>query len=336
MELPKRLLFDEFVCIIEETMKGRLGEEYFFQRQRVVKNNGIVLVSLIIRKKDELIVPSIYLNTYYSQYQEGRGIDEICNELLNVYLYTKKNEISNFGEIIYCFEEMKSNIIYRIINYEKNKDHLEEVPYIKVLDFAVTFHCLVRDDTEGIGTIRITKEHCKQWGVKVEELYRHAMKNTPNLFPALIRPMEEVMLELMKKEVLSFTMNDIKYIGSQKDKQMEAEQAANEFIQMLQYESPKCKVDMYVLSNSRGINGASCVLYPEILSNFAKEIDSDFFILPSSIHELILVPVEEHLGIKQLKEMVMEINQTQVPLEEVLSDVIYCYSRNKKQMIGIA
>lgn len=336
MQLSKKLSFEEFVCFVEKTLMEHLGSEYFSQRKKVVKNNSVTLISLVIRKRDELIVPCIYLNTYFSQYEEGRQINEICDEILDVYLYSKDSERNSFDEIIFRYDEMKSSIIYRIINYEKNKELLESVPYIKVLDFAVTFHCLVRDDEEGIGTIRITEEHRKQWGVKLEELYIIAMKNTPEIFPALIRPMEEVMLELMKKEVMSFAMDDISHLGLAEEKHLEAEQAANEFIQMLHYENPKCKVDMYVLSNSRGINGASCILYPEILSDFADQIDNDFFILPSSIHELILVPVEEQLGIKQLKEMVMEINQTQVPLEDVLSDDIYCYSRSNKQMIGIA
>lgn len=336
MDLSSMLSMDEFVCMVEEYVMECMGKEYYSQKQTVVKNNGVSLTSLIIRKKDELIAPCIYLNAYYQQYEEGRSVREICDEIMDIYLNAKVNGSNHFKDITYQFDSMKSNIIFRLINFDKNKESLEAVPHRRVLDFAVTFHCLVREDEDGIGTIRITGEHCKQWDVTVEDLYYHAMKNTPSLFPPMIRPMEEVMLELMKKEVLSFAMSDLSHSGSDLEKQREAELAANEFIQMLHNENPKSKVDMYVLSNSRGINGASCILYPEILSGFSDELNGDFYILPSSIHELILVPVVEHLGIKQLKEMVMEINQTQVPMDEVLSDEIYCYSKCKKQMILVA
>ena len=335
MGLSNTLSMEEFVCMVEDLVMEQLGSDFFSQKQTVVKNNGVNLISLIIRKKKELVAPCIYLNSYYLQYETGRKVKDICDEIIKIYINVKRNGRDEFKDITYQYEEMKSNIIFRLTNFDKNKDMLESVPHFKVLDFAVTFHCLVREDEDGIGTIRITKDHCKQWDVTIEDLYFHAMKNTPCLFPPMIRPMEDVMLELMRKEVLSFAMNDLNNLDGL-EKQKEIELAAKEFMQMLNYENPKCKVDMYVLSNSRGINGASCILYPEILSGFSDEINSDFYILPSSIHEMILVPVVEHLGIQQLKEMVMEINQTQVPMDEVLSDQIYCYSKTKKQMDLIA
>lgn len=336
MDLEKKVSFEEFVCTMEEKAIAWLGNEYEVERKHVLKNNGVALVGLVIRKSDELIVPSIYMNEYFAQYEDGRDVMDIWNEIIHVYISAKENTKIQFRELSYQFEDMKNSIVFRLINYEKNEELLNQVPHMKVMDFAITFHCLVRNDEDGVGTIRITKEHCTQWGVVTEDLYVLAMKNTPMIFPASIRRMEDIMRELMKKEMLSFSATSLEDEVTLEDRQKEAEKAANEFIQLLQLENPKRKVDMFVLSNEKGINGASCILYPEVLSNFASELNNDFFILPSSVHELILVPFEEHLGTKQLKEMVMEINQTQVPLDEVLSDEIYCYSRVEKQMIGIA
>lgn len=306
-----------------------MGKSNYVEKKQVQKNNGINLISLIMKGEEDTIVPSIYLNDYFKQYEDGKDMDRLWEELMLDYMIAKESSKTQLSDLSYTYENMKESIIYRMVNYEKNKEMLQLVPHLKILDFAITFHCLVRNDTEGIGTIRITEEHCEQWEVTTKELYLQAMKNTPNIFPAVIRPMEEIMRELMKKEMMDFHKQQLQEDISLDEQEKEAEQAANDFIELLQHDDSKRNLNMYVLSNTKGINGAGCLLYPDVLSGFASKIDNDLFVLPSSIHELILVPYEESLGIYQLKEMVKEINQTQVPAEEVLSDAIYCYSKSK-------
>jgi hypothetical protein len=89
---------------------------------------------------------------------------------------------------------------------------------------------------------------------------------------------------------------------------------------------------MYILSNFKGINGASCLLYENVLSEFAQLIQSDFYILPSSIHEIILVPYDKAILKEALAEMVEEVNRTQVSGDEVLSDRVYFYSRKNNSL----
>jgi uncharacterized protein YdhG (YjbR/CyaY superfamily) len=89
---------------------------------------------------------------------------------------------------------------------------------------------------------------------------------------------------------------------------------------------------MYILSNSNGINGASALLYPEVIENFSNTIKSNVYILPSSIHEVILVPFQEEIDKSQLIQMVNEVNETQVAKEEVLSSSVYYYDRLRKEL----
>jgi hypothetical protein len=89
---------------------------------------------------------------------------------------------------------------------------------------------------------------------------------------------------------------------------------------------------MYVLTNYKGINGASCLLYPEILDQIGDKLNADFYILPSSIHELILIIDDGKMNPISLREMVCEVNQTQVAADEVLSDQVYYYSREKQRI----
>ena len=90
---------------------------------------------------------------------------------------------------------------------------------------------------------------------------------------------------------------------------------------------------MYILSNVKGINGASCMMYPDVIRNFCRILKCNVYVLPSSIHEVILLPAASFYEKEQLEEMVYEINQSEVPYEEVLSDHVYYYSLEKKQLM---
>ena len=85
---------------------------------------------------------------------------------------------------------------------------------------------------------------------------------------------------------------------------------------------------MYVLSNQEKLYGAACMLYPEVLSAFGEICGRDFYVLPSSIHEVLLVFAEEGKE-KELKEIVTDMNRNHVAPEEVLSDSIYHYNTKK-------
>lgn len=89
-------------------------------------------------------------------------------------------------------------------------------------------------------------------------------------------------------------------------------------------------IPMYVITNRARTNGAGAILYPELLKDFATAIHKDLFILPSSVHECILLPVFGDENIDELKSMVKDINETQVAPEEVLSDSVYYYSMEKQ------
>jgi hypothetical protein len=226
-----------------------LGEDYQIELKHVLKNNGVMLDGLLIRKYNQSVSPSIYLNQYYEQYNEGRDFQEILEEILGTYEASQEESIQIGLNFKYEFDQMKSIITYRLINYEKNKHLLKKIPHIRFLDLAVTFHCIIRNDEDGIGTVRVTQEHQQNWEISVEELWKLAAVNTRRLFPAVIRPMEDIVLDLMSQNHL------------------ESE---------LEFNSHS--THMYVLTNTKGINGATCLLYQGVLEEFAHKLGSDFYI----------------------------------------------------------
>ena len=93
------------------------------------------------------------------------------------------------------FENICGRVIYRLVNYEKNKEILEDCPHIRLYNLAVTFRWVARIDDVGVSTSLITNKQVKEWGVSVNDLVLAARQNTPRLFPAQIIDMEEMLAD---------------------------------------------------------------------------------------------------------------------------------------------
>lgn len=203
------------------------------------------------------------------------------------------------------YESVKNNIVYKLINTERNRELLEDIPYIEFLDLSVVFQCLLSQKESRLETLLIHNVHTKLWDVTVVDLYRAAKENTGRLLPYEIKDMVDVILEIMKTE------------GTEEFDYEES---------MVEPESNKV---MYVLSNQKRIEGAVCIMYPGLLRDFADGIGSGFYIIPASVHEVLLLPSENPEDREELKTMVREINDTKLEAEEILSYSMYWFDKSK-------
>lgn len=206
------------------------------------------------------------------------------------------------------YESVKNNIVYKLINTEKNRELLEDIPYIEFLDLSIVFQCLISKKESHLETLLIHNVHTKIWGVTVEDLYKVAVENTRVLLPYEIKNMADVIDEIMKEE--------------------DAEHFKHEDC-MAKLESNNI---MYVLSNQKRIEGAVCIIYPRLLRNFADKIGSSFYIIPASVHEVLLLLSENPEDREELKAMVKEINDTQMKAEEILSYSMYWFDKDKREI----
>lgn len=311
----QRLSYEQFLDAVLASTKKKLGENYFVESKQIRKNNGTVYDGIVISQKEEAIMPNIYLSDYYEQYLEGKGMEEIVQEIICMYEETYQ-ERKNLGAAFeFRYPKIKEQLVFRIVSLERNQELLKEMPYIPFLDCAITFQCIATIDDKGIGTVRITNDHMKEWGITTSELFGAAYNNTRRLLPASIRTMEEILADLLGQEIAASDE------GEKED-----------ILELLSTNPKESKASMYVMSNEMGINGAGCLLYQEELEAFKERTGGDFYILPSSIHELILVPNTEEFSVSSLEEMVKDINDTKVPLEEVLSNRVYLYSQIKGEL----
>lgn len=289
------MTYQEFKTNTIQVISNKLGSNFQVTLQDILKNNDTHLDGLTILANGCNLSPTIYLNPFYEQYLEGRELDAIYDEILFIYNnHTPKGniDISFFTD----YEKVKERIVFKLVNYERNKELLKKVPHIRYLDLALIFNCLLDSSREGFATILIYHHHLSFWHITVNELYELAVKNTPRLLHYHIENMADIISDIIS--------------------------AGDPCL----FEHSYDPLPMYILSNKSKLNGSGCILYENLLAQISAKLHSDLYILPSSIHEVLLIPTNHSKTSTELTALVEEVNSTQLLPEEILSDHVYHYS----------
>lgn len=292
--------YKEFVEYIKMNAGYIAGEGGNITINHVIKNNGCEMDGLVIMEKGKDIAPTIYLDSLYELYTNGENIKSIIRQIELIY-EQNKNNVTFDVNILKHFDTIKDKIVYKVFNYRSNEKLLEQVPHKRILDLAVVFYCLLDNEYGRSATALIYNNNLKNWNVNIDDVYKAALKNTPDLLHSKISSMaalfEKCGVNVDGEEV------DLKdYVPS----------------------------DMYVLTNESKLNGAACILYENVLYDFAQKLGADLYILPSSVHEVILLPKLSMFEKDELVNMVKEVNTEGVAADEVLSDHVYEYNRTER------
>ncbi len=315
----KRFL-EETVTIVEKKM----GEGYNVSTEHVLKNNGVELDGILILKEGEHVSPSIYLNEYYEEYKHGKSMEAIACEVIDAY-YQYINQKDRFvSELDLSFEKFKDKIYFRLVNFKQNKKLIKQVPHIPFLDLAILFYCLVEQKEGMIGSLHISNDLMKEWDIGKAELFRLAMENTPRLFPVCVRTMDEMVGGMLKKDMEEL----VSYYREKGASSKTAREVEKNCIEVLEHLKSCREKKIYVVTNTAGVNGAAVLLYENWIQNFSELKQTDFYILPSSIHEILLIPSGSGFYEEELKEMVREVNRNHVPEEDILSNEVYIYHKD--------
>lgn len=308
--------YQEFLQTIKEEVRKQVPGDYRVTMNSVIKNNNQMLDAITIMEPDSL-APNIYLNRYYEDFIQGRSLESILQEILSI--SNNNKEIKNdMLPDLFNFDSIRSQIAYRLINLGMNQKRLNDFPYQVVEDMAKVYYLVVKSDSEGIASVAITNDLLGKWKVNIECIDKLAYENTPFLFPEKLRSMGEVIKEMITKEFGALSGENI----SSEDKEL-----YEHILVQLTDDAPRDNdnEEMYILSNESGVNGASVILYENVLHDFAVEQQSNFYILPSSVHEVILLPVHKEVTKEALRKMVREVNNSEVPVGEVLSNEVYYF-----------
>lgn len=284
-----------------------LGKDYKAEIKQVQKNNGICRTGLLVLAKGRNIAPTIYLERFFEAYKNGISVDRIVSIIVRT---CREDSVKGNIDLDFFrdFGKLQERICYRLVGKKGNEILLEGIPHMEYLDLAICFFYAYYSDEMGEGSILIHNSHMEMWHVCTEDLFRLAQVNTPRLFPWKCGTLWEMLYENIQE-------------GQEEGGGENALQA-----------SVPDDIPMKVLTNSRRNYGASAVLYPGVLEEEAEKMGGDFYILPSSVHETILLPYDRMLSAGFMKEMIFDINRTQVEPEEVLSDSLYYYDAEMKEI----
>jgi len=294
----------EFVQKVQYAVEKRVGEGVQVKVHEIHKNNNTVFQGLLIMSEGQNVSPTIYLNSFWEAYQQGVTLNVIIEHIMRVYRQDTPKEnvdMSFFKE----YDKVKDRICYKLISFERNRELLEKIPYFKFLDLAICFYYAYQGEELGEGSILIHNNHMEMWQVTRADLLDAAGQNTPSLFPCEVESMEDTLRQLM---------------GICPEECDESE---------INFERA---LEMQIISNQSKIYGASCILYPDVLEKMSREAGKSLYVIPSSVHEMLVLPDDGWEDGRHLQKMIAEVNDTQVEPEAVLSDCLYYYDIQDKQI----
>lgn len=287
--------FKLFTNEIVEMLQEKLGAECTVTVTEVLKNNNVSLTGIVVMKESDNVAPTIYLEEPYRQYQDGSTLQEIVDEIATLYekqTHNVKVDMDFFRD----FSMVKDRIYHKVINYDKNRKLLEDIPYFRWHDLAIIFYYAMEEAAFGRASIMLHNSHLDMWGRSAEEVYCVAKENMRQSMPELLMPMQKL-------------LEDVAGIkAGERD------------------------LPLYVLTNKSRMFGASAMLYSNKIGELATKLNSNLLILPSSVHEVLLLPDDQVQEYDFYKEMVRDVNTTQVDPEEILSFNLYRYEREKEEI----
>ncbi|MEG0154920.1 MAG: DUF5688 family protein [Lachnospiraceae bacterium] len=319
--------YQEFKDCIKENIKNYLPEKYQeaeVEIQEITKNNNLKLDGLIVKLPEYNICPTIYINSFFKEYEEGVELLSILEEIADIrQLHDVEKNVS--AEDFLGFERVKDSIVFKVVGAESNKTMLSDIPHRMENDMAIIYQILLKETDEGMGVVKVTNEIMGRLGMNEQTIHDLALENTQRRFPATFRSMDDVMKEIMRENFMGIDLNAI---SDGDDMKVFLESLLKESME----EMSESSLPMFVLTNECKINGAATLFYPDIKEQIAEQLGGDYFVLPSSLHEILVLPDDGHMTYHELKDMVNEVNQTQVSPDEVLTGEVYRYDKESKRL----
>lgn len=258
--------------------------------------------ALMVRIPGSNYAASVELDGFYERRKnapETNVFREFKAMLESMDLEQGKN-LENAGNLLADYSRVKENLFIRCSSADKNTSFLNSSPHTTLGDLAFTVHVGLnwQEGTTPAYTAVVSEDMLNSWGISKDTLFRDAINNSARRLPVMCKPLSDVMMGFMGMEVV------------------ERDEPDN---------------GLYVLSNEMGQYGASAIIYPGVLDEMHGRI-GDFYMLPSSVHEFLLLPEGFDLPVEALESMVRDVNRTVLNEEDFLSDCVYHYDGEEKVM----
>lgn len=290
--------YNEFLEEIMRYIKKQVDSQTRVSVTPVLKNNQKQTYSLTILKNGENMSPAIAMKPYYEAYCRGTTLEQAADQILRFYQQHHKNgrfDLSSYTD----FEKVRDKIVCKLVSYEKNQYILSRVPHRKFLNLAIVYYYKLEDPIIGKASILIQNAHIELWNIDQESLGKLADENTLRLLPYEFMAIEELVTQITGKQICDPDPNLMK---------------------------------LYVLTNTEQYYGAVNMTFPSVLEAVYQKLEDDFYILPSSIHECMILKAEADVMPEILQKIVEEINEECVDDAEVLGTSVYRYNGREKKV----
>lgn len=319
MQKQARMSLQDFASYVADNIKDYMPEEYRDAEvsiREVVKDNDTRLMAVDVRRSDERIVPSVYINEMYNSYIGGEDLDWLVKNAADTRI---RNDAENLLDSrivtnsIMDYETAKQNLVISICYTEWNRERMEGKVGRQVGEFTEFYRVAVNldpDKERTYSSVVVTEDILEMWGISEEQLHADALlaedARTPGLYS-----MDDLITEFATglEPANLFDMDDPDAVGR--------------------------SVPMFCLSTADKVNGAALMLRDDILSKAGEILEDNYFILPSSVHEVLLMPENTGFDPESLGDMVSSINQEQVMPQERLSDHVHYYDRENHLLINM-
>lgn len=311
--------YEAFVDDITGRLAARLGTSYRVERTRMTRNNGVRRDALTIIKKKEQLSPVIYPEEWYGMLLAGRTSEDICKEITRSILCAGKAPRVDPG-FLTDWNAARERVVCRLVGAERNRERLSEVVHRRILDMAIVYYYMLETEESMQAGVIIKNHILSGWGLTIEQLDQIARINTRRLYPPVFASLRKVMSDLLDTTADGFHGND---------------QAGPDLTQDLLREREDSPDPIYVLTNSSRMNGAYWICDEKVLEDIRIRIGDRYLILPSSIHECMVVPAGVKIEPADSARMVREINRDCVDPEEVLTDSVYRYESGRGLVMAV-
>ena len=286
---------------MEKALYERTGTEHSVNLQTVEKMNE-TYEALTIKPENSDIGVNINANELFRAYSDGMDYDRLVDGAVNKARDALENSPNFNIEAFKDYDKMKETLAMEVVSAERNADLLTTVPHKDMEDMAVVYRFVISTGVGESGSVLVTNKMLDEYGITPEQLHADAMKNAPEVRPMEIKGMGEVL----------------------------AEQMGIETAEMLGFAIPPEQDQMLVASVKGNVHGAGVLAYEDFMDKASDRVGGSFFILPSSIHEILIIPDNGQFDLKSLENMVREVNATTVDPVDKLTDNVYHYDAQDK------
>ena len=300
------MIRDEFISHVKEELTQMLPEELTkdldIQETVVLKSNDQKHHGLTFKKGESEAAPTIYLDDAYARFTEGEDLHTLTAELKDAYLGSLSMPEPQKVDLDY--DRIKDNLTVRLLEIRRNREFLATTPYMTV-GHGLAMVCDIKMDDGDKGSWRatVTQGMLESQNYDKRELFMAAMDNAQLIDPPILVDMNQALFVHEGENLMK------------RSEPLPPEDVSN----------------MYILSNTAGMLGSAALFYPDTREHIAEVIGESYTVLPSSQHEVLIIPDSAGLPREDLAGMVKTANETVVEPKDVLSDNIFHYDRDEKK-----